>query len=159
MLSADSILTAQPRTPSGLFETCVAWPEASCSLRAECLWFASDYLSSLPIAEVQRRLGQAYIFGGNTEQGVPHDPVLGTECILSAAELGDLPAQRLLGALYHDGVGVLQDLVLAYKWLSLGARSGDETATRAREGVRKRLTETQLAEANRLAREWLESER
>ena len=70
------------------------------------------------------------------------------------AEQGDVNAQSLLGAMYHDGLGVPQDYVRAHMWLNLAAAQGIQDAVENRNLVAERMTPAQIAEAQRLAREW-----
>ena len=133
---------------------------ADCVVTALTIWGTAEHLPPTleGIDGVLVVLGRALIFGTNTEDevSIPHDPVLGATCIREAAEHGSATAQGLLGALHADGLGVLQDDVLAYKWFSLGAMQGDEPSRKARDLVSKRLTPIQVAEARRLAQAWLE---
>jgi len=46
--------------------------------------------------------------------------------------------------------------VLAYMWLNLAAASGNEDAKTSRETVSKRMTAEQIAEAQKLSREWMQ---
>ena len=68
-------------------------------------------------------------------------------------------AQFSLGAMYADGAGVPQDYVRAYMWFNLAASRlapgflRDMVVTR-REGVAAEMTPEQIAEAQRLTREW-----
>ena len=75
-----------------------------------------------------------------------------------AAEQGDASAQLFLGHMYADGEGVPQDYVQAHKWFNLAAASAEvafrETFVEARDDVAARMTPSQIAEAQRLAREW-----
>ena len=71
-----------------------------------------------------------------------------------AAEQGFSQAQYNLGVSYAMGNGVPQDDVLAYMWFSLAGASGDEDAKTNRETVFKRMTPEQIAEAQKLSREW-----
>jgi TPR repeat protein len=60
--------------------------------------------------------------------------------------------------MYFDGQGVPQDYVLAHKWLNLAAAQGgmrSDTAVKARDNVASQMTPEQIAEAQRLAREWM----
>jgi TPR repeat protein len=70
-------------------------------------------------------------------------------------------AQYNLGNFYAAGRGVPQDYVLAYKWFNLAAsRSSGQVRERAiadRDSVYELLTRDQIAEAQRLAREWDEA--
>jgi TPR repeat protein len=55
---------------------------------------------------------------------------------------------------YEQGDGVLQDYVLAYMWYNLAAAQGAGVAAKDRDRVAARMTPEQIAEAQRLAREW-----
>ncbi len=75
-----------------------------------------------------------------------------------AAEQGHAEAQAILGIMYAEGEGVPQDYVLAYKWLNLAAAEGDAawgSAAELRDIVASEMTPEQIAEAQRLAREWM----
>ena len=64
--------------------------------------------------------------------------------------------QRNLGLMYRDGKGVGAEHVLSHAWLNL-ASSQDAphpAAARERDELAVRLTPPQIAEAQRLAREW-----
>lgn len=76
-----------------------------------------------------------------------------------SAEQGHAEAQFLLGSMYADGEGVPWDFVKAHMWLTLAAAQGDENAQRNRGIVAKRMTPDQIAEAQRLARVWMEEHR
>ncbi|MFO1351579.1 MAG: tetratricopeptide repeat protein [Gammaproteobacteria bacterium] len=67
---------------------------------------------------------------------------------------GDADAQFMLGRLYAAGNGVVQDYVQAHKWYNLAASQGHKQAARARDTVAKEMTAQQIADAQRLAREW-----
>ncbi len=56
--------------------------------------------------------------------------------------------------MYMNGTGVTQDYVQAHMWFNLAAVKGDETATKNRDIVAKKMTPAQIAAAQRLAREW-----
>ncbi len=70
------------------------------------------------------------------------------------AEQGDASAQHNLGWMYHLGQGVPQDDVQARMWLNLAAAQGNELARINRDRLTQQMTPVQLAEAQRLAREW-----
>ncbi len=79
------------------------------------------------------------------------------EAILSyrrAADQGDARAQYNLGEMYMLGRGVPQDYTQAYVWVALAAAHGDEKATGIRDYLESVMTPEQIAEAQRLAREW-----
>jgi len=71
-----------------------------------------------------------------------------------AADQGNAAAQNNLGQMYYQGSGVQQDYVQAYMWVSLAAVQGYELAAQGLEILEKKMTPDQLAEAQRLAREW-----
>ena len=50
--------------------------------------------------------------------------------------------------------GVPPDIVLAHMWWNLAAAQGNETAKKNRDKAASQMTPDQLAEAQRLAREW-----
>ena len=72
------------------------------------------------------------------------------------AEQGDPLAQSYLGSMYYEGLwGAPQDNVLAHMWLTLAAVQGFEKAAELRDLLEAYMTPAQLAETQRLAREWL----
>ncbi len=74
--------------------------------------------------------------------------------ILPLAEQGDANAQYNLGVFYDNGLGVPQDKVRAYMWFNLSASQGREGAAAFRDLIARRMTPAQIAEAQKLAREW-----
>ncbi len=70
------------------------------------------------------------------------------------AEQGDANAQYNLGVFYDNGLGVPQDKVRAYMWFNLSASQGREGAAAFRDLIARRMTPAQIAEAQKLAREW-----
>ncbi|MCH8040153.1 MAG: sel1 repeat family protein [Nitrospinae bacterium] len=73
---------------------------------------------------------------------------------LPLAEQGHAQAQVNLGIIYSQGRGVPKDYVTAYRWYTLGAGQGDPLAEKFKDHLEKSMTPNQLAEAQRLAREW-----
>jgi len=104
-------------------------------------------------AEAQNNLGVIYANG----RGVPRDDVEAVKWYRKAGEQGNAVAQFNLGVSYMNGWGVPQDYVSAHKWFNLIAASDNEKVHRFREEVAKRMTPDQIAEAERTAREWLET--
>jgi uncharacterized protein len=103
--------------------------------------------------------------------GFPEDDAEAAKWARKAADQGNVPAQFVLGDMYEKGIGVPQDYVLAYMWFNLGAAHGDfggaEIAHRYgfdfgkpshvaefRDKLTAKMTPEQIAEAQRLAREW-----
>jgi len=72
----------------------------------------------------------------------------------SCAEQGDTGARFNLGVSYMKGEGVPQDYVQAHMWLNLAAASGNSDAGKYRDLAARIMTPEQIAEAQRLAREW-----
>ena len=77
------------------------------------------------------------------------------------AERGDARAQYNLGRMYEYGRGVVQDFVQAHKWYNLAVsrffasqRDLREKSVRNRDRVAAQMIPADLAEAQRLAREW-----
>ena len=70
------------------------------------------------------------------------------------AEQGNANAQYNLGTFYDNGLGVPLDKVRAYMWFSLSAAQGREGAAAFRDLIARRMTPAQIAEAQKLAREW-----
>ena len=102
-------------------------------------------------AEAQYNLGLLYSNG----QGVPQDYVATAKWFRLAAEQGHTDAQSNLGVLYASGQGVPQDYVEAHKWFNLAAASGGESAGKNRDTAASLMTPAQIAEAQKLAREWM----
>ena len=102
----------------------------------------------------QNVLGTHYASG----IGVSEDDAEAVQWYLLAAEQGHLGAQEFLVAKYWIGKGVPQDYVQAHMWLNLAASrlTGEdlEKAVEARDSVAQMMTPAQIAEAQRLAREW-----
>ena len=78
-----------------------------------------------------------------------------------AADKGVASAQNNLGVMYAGGQGVLQDYVQAYMWFTLAASSftaleAEERSkvVKNRDAVAADMTQEQIAEAQKLAREW-----
>ena len=101
-------------------------------------------------AHAQRILGVLYDNGW----GMPQDYGQALHWYEWAAVQGDDQAQYNLGRLYSKGYGVPKDYVQAYMWWTLAASNGHENATNGRDIVAQEMTPEQIAEAQKLAREW-----
>src|SRR5438445_688560 len=86
--------------------------------------------------------------------GVPKDSAQAVQWYRRAAEQGYAKAQYNLGLLYRNGDGVPKELVTAYMWFSLVAGQGIEPAKTNRDSIEKLMTANEIAEAQRLSREW-----
>src|SRR6266849_1263672 len=89
------------------------------------------------------------------------NPTQDYAAVLNSAEQGDATAQYNLAVMYDIGRGVLQDYVLAHKWYNLAAShyatwEADigASAARSRDRLTVRMTPAQIADAQKLAREW-----
>jgi len=109
------------------------------------------------IAFAQVNLGFMYYTG----QGVPQDYGEAAKWYRLAAEQGNPTAQSNLGSMYYSGQGVPQDYVQAYMWVDLAASrfppsaiEDRDQAAHNRDIVASKMTPEQLAEAQKLAREW-----
>lgn len=97
-------------------------------------------------------------------QYVRQDYVEAAKWYLKAADQGIPCAQLQLGEMYRDGQGVTKDDIHAHKWMNsaaadqLGLDFGwgycVETAAKERDTLAITMTPAQIAEAQRLAREW-----
>lgn len=88
--------------------------------------------------------------------GVVQNYTAAAEWHHKAAEQGDADAQHNLGFLYANGQGVAQDNVQAHLWYSLAAEQGNEDAAKSRDLLVAKMSESQIADANRRTREWLD---
>jgi TPR repeat protein len=73
----------------------------------------------------------------------------------SDAKNGRADALYNLGLAYSTGQGVGVDFIAAHKWFNLAAVRGVEEAKRWRAQISAEMNNSQIAEAQRLAREWL----
>ncbi len=103
----------------------------------------------------QNNLGFMYGHG----EGVPQDHAEAVKWYREAANQGFARAQSNLGIMYLVGRGVPQDYMQAHMWSSLAVsrippgRDRDD-AVKRRDIAAIYMTPAQIAEAERLAREW-----
>jgi peptidoglycan hydrolase-like protein with peptidoglycan-binding domain len=71
-----------------------------------------------------------------------------------SADAGNSAAQYMMGRLYAEGRGVVQDKVAAYMWFDLSASNGNSSAITARDAVAAELDSEQIDRAQDLAAEW-----
>jgi len=57
---------------------------------------------------------------------------------------------------YSAGDGVIQDFVVAHMWENLARAQGEENAKRVLGILEQLMTKEQIAEAQKMAREWQE---
>ena len=120
-----------------------------------------DYQSALrllyPLADqgnstAQFTLGSTYDFGW----GVPQDWSEAVRWYRMAANQNHPAAQLNLGVMYQEGRGVPRDYVQAHMWLNLAAARATRVRgfAEAREDVARMMTSAQIAQAQKMAREW-----
>ena len=101
-------------------------------------------------ARAQYYLGLLYENG----DGVPRDYEKAREWYEKSAAQGEANAQFYLGLMSAFGQGGPLDLAQAHMWYSLAAGNGHVGATVYRNDLAKQMTPTQIAEAQKRAREW-----
>ncbi len=104
-------------------------------------------------ARAQTSIGTMYASG----HGVPQDDVQAVKWFRLAADQGHARAQFNLGVMYEFGRGVPKDYALAYMWLNLaaaGESTARENAVKARDALATMMAPAQIAEAQRMSREW-----
>jgi TPR repeat protein len=100
----------------------------------------------------QWSLGNMYEQG----HGVPQDYEEAVRWYRQAADQ-ELPvAQYYLGFMYANGHGVPQDYILAHMWFNLSAAHGNKylKSEEHRDEIARLMTRAQIAEAQKLARDW-----
>lgn len=98
----------------------------------------------------QHYLGYMYYSG----KGVPQDFTEALKWFNLAAAKGYAGSQYLLGFMYRRGKGVQSDDVHAHMWYNLAASQGHEEAAKWRDLIAGVMSPDQIAEAQKLAREW-----
>ena len=101
-------------------------------------------------ADAQNNLGLMYhLAGGAAELR------RGREVVSPRRRPGQSPSRSPISAQHvRQGEGVPQDYVRAHMWFNLSAAQGYQDAARNRDNIAKRMTPAQIAEAQKLAREW-----
>ena len=102
-------------------------------------------------ANAQFCLGEIYSNG----EGVELDTVEAVKWYRKAADQGFAAAQLNLGEMYAIGDGITEDSVIAYMWFNLAASQNYEDAKESKGIISKKMTREQIAEAQKLSREWL----
>ena len=101
-------------------------------------------------AEGQRNLGLMYYKG----EGVSKDYGEALKWFRKAADQGHADSQDKLAFMYNNGKGVSKDDVEAYKWWHLAAVQGDEDAKKNKRFLASKMTQKQIAEAQKLSAEF-----
>ena len=103
------------------------------------------------VANAKNNLALMYENG----QGVVQDYAEAVKWYKLAAEQGDTRAQFNLALMYGKGQGVVQDYISAHMWFNLAAAQGYKDAVNGRDKVAKIMTQQQITQAQKLARECL----
>ena len=103
--------------------------------------------------DAQYKLGLLYLTGN----GALQDFAEAAKWLKLAAEQGYALAQYELGLIYRSGYGLAIDQVQSYVWLNLAAAAGVQQAVGARDDVMRSLNTKQLAQAQKISRDWLVS--
>ena len=95
-------------------------------------------------------------------QGVPRDNAQALIWLRKPADQENAIAQAALAGMYAYGQGVPQDYLLAHMWFNLAASGASDASARERsvknrDDVAAKMTPAQIAEAQRLASEWVQS--
>jgi TPR repeat protein len=131
---------------------------------ARTLYLRGDFVAAVRLwrplaargdAHAQFGLAVAYERG----QGVKQDYAQAAVWYRKAAGHGLATAQYELGVMYERGRGALQDYAQAYMWYNLAASharlaSSRGKAAKARDLVAAKMTPVQIAEAQKMARDW-----
>ncbi len=87
-------------------------------------------------------------------EGVPQDYKEAVKLYRKAADQGNTDAQTNLGVMYANGWSVTRDYVQAHMWYNLAAAQGKKDTGELRDLLAKQMTRAQIAEAQKLARDW-----
>ena len=108
--------------------------------------------------DVDAQFVLGFMYQEGTANGVPQDYAEAAKWYRLAAKQGYYAAMHELGLMYFEGKGVPQDYVMAYMWLNLAAArapSSDTAPAVARDNVARNMTRAQIAEGQKLARDWV----
>lgn len=111
-----------------------------------------------PEAQLELALWHERAAWGFKDTIVPLDRNESFKWFLKAAEQGDWIAQKNLGTYFESGYGVPQNYVQAHKWYNIAqSHAASWGAARLRDELEEKMTPEQIAEAQKLAREWVAS--
>ena len=106
-------------------------------------------------ARAQYSLGLMYWSELREFLDIPKDDTEAVKWFGKSAEQGNAIGQRYLAVMYYFGFGVPVDEVAAYMWNILASAQGDEIAKAGNDEISLGMTEEQIAEAQKLSREWM----
>ncbi len=111
--------------------------------------------------KAQNHLGEMYREG----EGVPKDAMEAVKWLQRAADQGYATAQLSLGIMYANGAGTRRDVIKAYLWIAVALSDqnlhdrltlfgGQNYFELMLQEIKQQMTPAQLAQAERLSREW-----
>jgi TPR repeat protein len=106
-------------------------------------------------ANAQYSLGLMYWSELRQFLDIPKDDTEAVKWFGKSADQGNAVGQRYLALMYYFGFGVPVDEVAAYMWNILASAQGDEIAKAGIDEISLEMTEEQIAEAQKLSREWM----
>jgi len=106
-------------------------------------------------SDAQYNLALIYFLG----EAIPLDYKEAFRWFRASAVQGNSSAQGSLGAMYRKGLDLPQDYIQAFMWYDLAVAKSEldqerRVWARNRDSLGKKMTPEQIAEAQRLAREW-----
>ena len=114
---------------------------------------ATAFREWTPLAEQGNAAAQYNLARMYEGRGVQQDYKAAVKWYTLAAEQGIANAQYYLGIMYDVGRGVIEDNVYAHMWANIASSNGHEDGAKLREFVAKKMTPSQIEEAQTLARE------
>jgi uncharacterized protein len=128
-------------------------------------WYLKAAKRNTPSAKY--KVGEYYITG---KGGVAQDYQEAVRWFEKSANNGDVKAQEKLGLFYYQGKEVPQNFIKAHMWLSLVETEINKFSPRYRKSfegereitsaqVESKMTPEQIAEAQRMVREWLQKDK
>lgn len=101
-------------------------------------------------ADAQFALAEAYHKG----EGVTQNNAEAAKWYEKSANRGNVDAQFALGFVYRGGDGIPMDKVTSYMWFELANEHGNVHAYELRNDVAWSMTEDQIQEARKKAKQW-----
>ena len=127
-------------------------------------WARGEYPTALQLWRLQAQKGNAAAQIGLGDMcreglGAPQDYAEAAAWYRKAADQGEGKAQLRLGRMYANGQGAPQDYVLAHMWFNLAASRASDAALRDFAvkncaEIAAKMTPAQIAEAQKMARDW-----
>jgi hypothetical protein len=81
----------------------------------------------------------------------------GIELATCTAEPANAEGCFELGMIYSAGAGVAVDMIAAHQWFNIAAARGHQDAARLRREVAEQMSDAEIGQAQRAARDWLKA--